>query len=571
MVMKRTGEVLAERLIMNAWNENRIEGKINLLTAGTGVGKTYSSMTRLIPSLIKEGSTKFILTTPLVDSAVSTQKEFLNRRKEIERKLEREMDTDLEIKVVTDVSSFIDSFSDESEIMVLVTNHDQLLNSPKTKESNRELLIRYQNYLQTNKLVVIVDEIHYGGSTEVSTTKGNTGNNQSNYTAAMVNFLAVLCKRSWVIGISATLINEMQGKYFNVLKDLLDHPEIYNICTPPDSAATHSELTRILSNYNETYWIDGDNVVETTVEHFESFRSVLAAQAADLENHFGELDFDPNPVCMLTCSYGTYKGNPTTPNGFNVPIHHSIPIVSGICKGLGQDPDAYIMAETTMDSARLYNIKGEHVDVDSSRIEKILNGTDLEYNDVRYLFVVEKFKMSMNVPRIVFYASARERKGTVLNEIDSSGNKVTITVTIRQLMGRAIRPWFGVKIGKDSVFGKDSYSPEDIHEYISENFSSNPRYSDLLKYMRMANSHSFCLPNVLQFQNALEEWKSGFSAPLEMSMFQPESGAEITTTVTNFSGEEIGEECPTCGRAGYINPSKLDFDFNEIANSQSIN
>ena len=54
-------------------------------------------------------------------------------------------------------------------------------------------------------------------------------------------------------------------------------------------------------------------------------------------------------------------------------------------------------------------------------------------------------------------------------------------------------------------------------------------------------------------------------------MFQPESGAEITTTVINFSGEEIGEECPTCGRAGYINPSKLDFDFNEIANSQSIN
>jgi len=577
MVIKdseKTGAKLAGRLIVSAFAEKREEGKINLLTAGTGVGKTYSSMTRLIPLMIKEGTSKFILTTPLVDSAKSTYKDFGNLRKSIERNLERDLDVDeVEVRYTRNVDEFLSSFTNPDQIWVLITNHDTILNSPEDPERmNRNKIKKYRDmYLSHNQLAVIVDEIHYGGSTEAATTHFNTGAAANKYRAAMINFLAGMVNDSWVLGITATLIHEMEGYYGGVIRQLLDHPNIFNKCTDELDAPTHPELTQILSNYKNTHWVDVDDVVETTIEHFEGMRASIEAKSEILVPHFSELTFDPKVVCMITCSYGSHKGEKTTSKGYNVPIHEAYVKVAKITKSLGQDPDSFIMAETSMEGAMLRSVSGKEKEVDPDRIEGILNGTDLEYNDVRYLFVVEKFKMSMNVPRIMFYASARERKSTVLSFTDADGNKICVTVTIRQLFGRTVRPFFGLKLGNESIFEKGSYSPEDILYTLSEKYSSHPKYSELLEYVRLCNSHTFVLPNLLQFHKAVEIWSESFAAPLEMSVFQGETKVTKTSSEVEVPLHECGEQCPTCGKFGYSDPAELDIDFNEVANTQSLN
>ena len=51
--------LVSERLIVDS-SKKWEKGKINIITAGTGVGKTYNIMNTLIPSDIKEGINKFL-------------------------------------------------------------------------------------------------------------------------------------------------------------------------------------------------------------------------------------------------------------------------------------------------------------------------------------------------------------------------------------------------------------------------------------------------------------------------------------------------------------------------------
>jgi len=568
---KLTGEILADRLIIDAFFENRKAGKINLLTAGTGVGKTHNTMWKLIPRLIEEGTTKFLITTPLKDSAVSSKKVFKRMRKKIERRLDKKLNSDIVIEFAETVDEFINSFSDENKIMILVANTDSILNSPTKKKSNRELIVEFSaKYLSLNKLAVIADEIHYGGSTESATTQINNGV-KAVHKAALIKFLISLSKNSWIVGISATLINEQEGNLFGILKHLLNNPDVYHICTREEDAPTHEELTRILSNYHTTKWITEDNVVETAVEIFEAKRTTIVSKSEYLSSEFPELEFNSNVIMMLTCAYGTYRGEPTTAKGYNVPIHESIPKVSRITSNLGQDSKAYYMLETTKSGVKLWNNDGEFVEVESHRVEGILNGTDLEYSGVRYLFVVEKYKMSMNVPSIILYASARERKGTKMSGkyLAEDGNTATITVTIRQLFGRTVRPFFGLKLNNE-IFPEGVYSPEQVAKILYSRYSNHSKFKDLMEYVRMCNSHTFVLPDELQFRNAVETWESSYAAGIDKSLFLTDEALPKEFTYTTIV--EDGEQCPTCGKFGYLgDPSEMNLDFNDIANSTTIN
>ena len=155
---KLTGDILSDRLLINAFFENRIKGKINLLTAGTGVGKTHNTMKKLIPRLIEEGTTKFLVTTPLKDSAISSKIVFKNMRKDIEKYLDKKLNSDIVIEFAENIDEFINSFKDENKIMILVANTDSILNSPTKKKSNRELIVEFSaKHLSLNKLAVIAD------------------------------------------------------------------------------------------------------------------------------------------------------------------------------------------------------------------------------------------------------------------------------------------------------------------------------------------------------------------------------------------------------------------------------
>ena len=559
MKIQLQSEIVGNRLIYDAFYDYRKKGHINICTASTGVGKTYISQVKIIPQQIIEGCTKFIVTTPLTDAGAAAEKQMLRYQKRIERKLEKELGKEyIQVRVVRSISSFLDSFSDPSSIVVLCTNHDQILTGKTFGKKNKELLVQYDlTYLTEGQMFIICDEIHFGGSTESITYLGNTGTSNADYRAAMINFLAVMKDRHWVLGLTATLLHEQEWVTFGILEDLLEHKDIFNVCTPDVAAATHKELTHILSNYADTLWIGekDTDLIEQGVAKFEEIRAKVIAKAIALTEGFGDkLKFTPRQVALITCNYGSYKGRPTLQDGVKMSVKIAREKVQDFLIASGSDINKFLLAETTKDGAFLWNLNGDKESVDPTKLEDILNGKDLMFPDVRYLFTVEKFKMAMNVPCITFHMSARPRKTTVLKNTKNpeTGSEYVVTVTIRQLMGRAIRPFFGIDL---SSLGQDIYNPEQVRDIIFEKFSDHPDFEILLEYLKLCNSHFFVLPDTQQYHDAIRIWRKSFSAPLSMSLFQLDS--KKSTFFTEQEVEEIEldeediEECELCGAFKY--------------------
>jgi hypothetical protein len=495
----------------------------------------------------------------LTDAGAASAQQMIRYQKRIERKLEKELGEEyVQIEVVSNINQFLDSFSDPSRIVVLCTNHDQILTGKTFGKKNKELLVQYDlDYLTEGQMFIICDEIHFAGSTESATYFGNTGSGNSEYKAAMINFLASLKDRHFVLGLTATLLHEQEGITFGILQDLLEHPDLFHVCTPDVAAATHEELTHILSNYADTLWIGekDTDLIEQGVAKFEEICAKVIARANYLTEGFGDkLKFTPRQVALITCNYGTYKGEPTKQAGVKMSVKIAREKVRDFLIASGVDRNKFVLAETTKDGAFLWNLNGEKEPVDPTKLEDILNGKDLMFSDVRYLFTVEKFKMAMNVPCITFHMSARPRKTTVLKNTTNpeTGSEYVVTVTIRQLMGRAIRPFFGIDL---SLLGEGVYNPEQVRDIIFEKFSKHLDFTILLEYLKLCNSHFFVLPDTQQYHDAIRIWKKAFSAPLSKSIFQLDSNK--STFFTNQEVEEIEldeedlEECELCGAFKY--------------------
>mgnify|MGYP003305923357 CR=1 FL=1 len=171
------------------------------------------------------------------------------------------------------------------------------------------------------------------------------------------------------------------------------------------------------------------------------------------------------------------------------------------------------------------------------------------YQDVRYLFTVEKFKMAMNVPCMTVHFACRPRHSTVLKNSTNpdTGSEYVVSVTIRQLMGRTIRPFFGIDL---SLLGEDVYNPEQVRDIIFEKFRNHPNFKTLLQYLKLCNSHFFVLPNNQSYRDAMRLWKEGFSAPLSMSLFQINSKFPLFTGMEDLEETDLEEEMEECEKCG---------------------
>ena len=99
---------------------------------------------------------------------------------------------------------------------------------------------------------------------------------------------------------------------------------------------------------------------------------------------------------------------------------------------------------------------------------------------------------------------------------------------------------------------------------------NHPKFKDLMEYVRMCNSHTFVLPDEPQFRSAVKTWESSYAAGIDKSLFLTDEVLPKEFTYTRI--DEDGEQCPTCGKFGYLgDPSEMDLDFNDIANSTTLN
>ena len=161
--LKRQLRNVSKRLINDTY-ANHVEGFINIIAAGTGVGKTYNIANSLIPSDFKEGKNKFLFLTVFKDNVEQDY-----------RDLDKALYL-LGIKVVKGkdgLDEFLDS--DDDRPMCLITTLAGAVNGgaknqdddydidPNIKElgTNGKLLTKY---LKDKNYVVYWDEAHFGGS-----------------------------------------------------------------------------------------------------------------------------------------------------------------------------------------------------------------------------------------------------------------------------------------------------------------------------------------------------------------------------------------------------------------------
>ena len=160
----------SKRLIIDS-SKKWEKGKINIITAGTGIGKTYNIMNTLIPSDIKEGYNKFLFLTVFADNVSQDSEEMENTF----------IENEVKAKVTTDVKTFLE-YKGKLAI-VLVSTIGGAVNGG-TDNENSDILI---NFLKDEKFALYWDEAHFGGSSSQDTYSYNTGWTGDTYKASYFN------------------------------------------------------------------------------------------------------------------------------------------------------------------------------------------------------------------------------------------------------------------------------------------------------------------------------------------------------------------------------------------------
>ena len=222
--------LVAKRLIIDSSKKWK-KGMINIITAGTGVGKTYNIMNTLIPSDIEEGYNKFLFLTVYTDN-VSQDSEVMENTF---------IENGVKAKVTTDVKTFLE-YKGKLAI-VLVSTVAGAVNGG-TDHENSDILI---NFLKNEKFAFYWDEAHFGGSSSLATYKYNTGWPGTVYKASYYNFAEALAllENSKVLGFTATPLFEHKGLIPNI------NSKMYNLLVKKEDWATQEELTEITSQLRD--------------------------------------------------------------------------------------------------------------------------------------------------------------------------------------------------------------------------------------------------------------------------------------------------------------------------------
>jgi len=478
--------LVSKRLIIDSY-ENHEKGKINIITAGTGVGKTYNIMNNLIPSNINEDYNKFLFLTVFKDNV---DQDFADMRKALRGK--------------ADVTKSVDEFlnADDDYPIVLVSTIGGAVNGG-TDNENSDILI---DFLKDKKFGVYWDEAHFGGSSSQETAKYNTGHAGTSYKASYYEFVEALAlhKNSKVFGFTATPLFEHKGLIPKI------NSKMYNLLVKKEDWATQDELTEITSQLRGITVYNPDKVgfeagIQLALIDYLAFSATSATTVEIINAHEPSLKLAPKTVMTLNAGANIENGT----SSLNIDEEQAV--VAAMLAGK-YDPSLFIFGIATEKGYIIENLDGERRKVKSfneftnlmktSEIASLSTDKNVKV-DLRYIFHIEKFKFGLNVPNISHEVHSRER-----NQVGE--NKVT--VSILQIFGRAVRTNFGIE-DLDVNFVSDAV------DWLVENYKDSPVFDELREYMKLQNSHTFFVPDTETYKVAVPEWKDDYSAPLSMSQF----------------------------------------------------
>jgi hypothetical protein len=505
---KRELRKVSKRLIVDSYKRH-FKGKINIIAAGTGVGKTYNIANTLIPSDLKAGKTKFLFMTVFKDNVEQDHRDLKNAL------------IHHPIDVVKDINEFLDS---ETPCCLVTTLAGAVNGGVKEdgKEDtdfgpNGELLTEY---LENENFAVYWDEAHFGGSSSKFAVAWNVGHGiQEAYKASYYRFAESLArmKSAKVTGFTATPLFEHKGELPEGIQS-----DMYHYLTRPEDWATVAELTEITSQTRkiETYNADVDGFrvgLRQAIIDFLAFDENLDILVGQIISVHSELKLTPKPVMLLNA--GADKPDTKT----SLPLDQQVEETAITLKGR-IDPDAEIFGKTDQHGYKVRSLNGEWRTIRSLKefVKMMLDPN----HPLQFVFHLEKLKFGLNVANVTHEVHSRER---------GQRGEVKVTVSILQIWGRAVRTWFGV----DKSMFADNKVPNfvsDAVDWLLSNYSKSPVFEELRKYMMLCNSHTFFAPRTKTYEVAIPQWNDvemPYAADLTRSQFHINAdGVNLTSSVS---------------------------------------
>jgi len=478
--------LVSKRLIIDAakhWEK----GRINIITAGTGVGKTFNIMNTLIPSDIEDGYNKFLFLTVFTDNV---EQDFLDMKKALRGKAD----------VTKDIDEFLNA--DDDYPIVLITTVAGAVNGG-TDNENSDILI---NYLEDKKFALYWDEAHFGGSSSGEAYKWNTSWQGKTYKASYYRFAETLAllENSKVFGFTATPLFEHKG----LIPIISVQSKMYNLLVKKEDWATQEELTEITSQLRKIVTYNPDKIgfeagIQLALNDYLSFSESRELEVKIINAHEPLLNLSPKTI--MTLNAGMDRENVTS----SLPLVDMVDVAKAYLDGK-YDPYLFIFGTATEKGYMIGNLFGEWKTVKKfaeftrmMKTSKIVTLSDGSKVDLRFVFHIEKFKFGLNIPNISHEVHSRERNQTGPN---------IVTVSVLQIFGRAVRTYYGIE-------DLNVHYVSDAVEWLVENYKDSPVFDELREYMKLQNSHTFYVPNTKTYEVAIPEWKDDYSAPLSMSQF----------------------------------------------------
>ena len=497
---------VSERLIVDAY-KNHFAGKINVIAAGTGVGKTYNIANTLIPSDFEAGKDKFVFLTVFKDNVEQDH-----------RDLKKAL-LPYGIDVVKDINDFLDSETP----CCLVTTLAGAVNGGERdgKEdtdfgTNGKLLT---DYLKDQNFAVYWDEAHFGGSSSKLAVAWNVGHGvQETYKASYYKFAEGLALNGKVTGFTATPLFEHRGELPEGIQT-----DMYNFLTKKEDWATISELTeitsqtRLIKQYNPDR--NGFRVgLGIALNDFVAFSNELKYLSEQIMGFEPDLKLTPKPVMLLNA--GAAKPDTTT----SLPLDEQVEETENCLRGK-VDPDLEIFGKATENGYKVKSLNGKWRTI---RSLKEFKGMVKNPNDpLQFIFHLEKWKFGINIANVTHEVHSRER---------NQQGESKVTVSILQIWGRAVRTFFGIH---KSMFSKNEvpYYVSDVIYWLLNNYSKSEVFEELREYMMLCNSHTFFVPKTDTYDVAVSQWNDldmPYAAPLDRSQFNIDSnGVNLTSSVSD--------------------------------------
>jgi hypothetical protein len=373
--------LVSERLIVDA-SKKWEKGKINIITAGTGVGKTYNIMNTLIPSDIKEGTNKFLFLTVFKDNV--------------------DQDYDAMKKVLrgkADVTKSVDEFlnADDDYPIVLVSTVALAVNGG-TDQENDQIFI---NYLENEKFSLYWDEAHFGGSSSPEAAFFNTGHRAAEYKASYYKFAEALAllENSKVFGFTATPLFEHKG----LIPDI--NSKMYNLLVKKEDWATQEELTEITSQIRRITVYNPDKVgfeagIQLALIDYLAFSENRELEVKIINAHEPALKLTPKTI--MTLNAGMDRDNITS----SLTLAEQVEVVKNYLEGK-IDPALFVLGRATEKGYFIGNLLGEWIKMKT--FKKFTNKMKDSNDPLRFIFHIEKFKFGLNIPNISHEVHSRER------------------------------------------------------------------------------------------------------------------------------------------------------------------